>query len=98
MKEWILGDNPIKDFKYGTYDNIYVDEVKISSSQIENIKMYISSWSAYNDKVTSIDVSECPALNTLDIRRGESLTTLYLKEGQEIPNLTKNDYTEIVYK
>jgi hypothetical protein len=98
VKEWILGDNPIKDFKYGTYDNIYVDEVKISSSQIENIKMYISSWSAYNDKVTSIDVSECPALNTLDIRRGESLTTLYLKEGQEIPNLTKNDYTEIVYK
>lgn len=98
VRKWILGDNPIKELNYSMYDIIYADEVKISGSQIESIKMNVSSWYAYDDTVTAIDVSECPALTTLNIKRGESLTTLYLKEGQEIPNLTKNDYTEIIYK
>ena len=67
--------------------------------QVEKVSgSSLYSWYASYDEVTSIDVSECPALTTLNVKRSDKLKTLYLKKGQEIPNLTKDAATEIVYK
>jgi uncharacterized protein YifN (PemK superfamily) len=62
------------------------------------LDLSIISWYESYDNVTSIDVSECPMLTTLNANRSNKVKTLYLKKGQEIPNLTKNDATTIVYK
>lgn len=92
-----LGDNPITNFSLGRY---YLDcpHIKIISSVIENFNLRLDGWYADYDGVESIDVSECPALKTLNVSRGPKLKTLYLKTGQEIPNLTKKEFTQIVYK
>lgn len=94
-----LGDNPIKSFNAGgVYNYFYNESLKIISTQLETASLNL--YSAYEDwdKITSIDVSECPALKTLNADRGAKVKTLYLKKGQVIPDLTKNDATEIVYK
>ena len=98
-EEFNLGDNPITSFDAGGYYSYsYAESLKISGSKIESINLSIYSWYASSDKITSIDVSECPALTTLNANRSNKITTLYLKAGQTIPNLTKNDATTIVYK
>ena len=94
-----LGDNPITYFDAGGEYNTYKStSMKIIGSNLETINMSLNSWYVSYDELTSIDVSECPALKSLNIKRSDKLKTLYLKKGQEIPNLTKNDATEIVYK
>lgn len=97
MAEYDLGDNPVENFSLGT-SYLYVSDIKIVSSKIESFNLMLSGWYAEYDNVESIDVSECSALKTLDVRRGSKLKTLYLKTGQDIPNLTKNEFTQIVYK
>ena len=98
-EEYNLGDNPIPSFNAGgTYSYSYVESLKFSSSKLESLDLSIFSWYKSHDNVTSIDVSECPMLTTLNANRSNKVKTLYLKKGQEIPNLTKNDATTIVYK
>ena len=82
----------------GTYAYSYAESLKFSSSKLESLDLSIISWYESYDNVTSIDVSECPMLTTLNANRSNKVKTLYLKKGQEIPNLTKNDATTIVYK
>lgn len=96
-----LGQNPVTEFSIfnGSYDYIYYFEaLTIAGEKLETLNVAMTSWYAAYDELKSLDVSGCPALQTLDCRRGDSLTTLYLKTGQVIPNLTKNDVTQIVYK
>lgn len=98
-EEYNLGDNPIPSFDAGgKYAYSYAESLKFSSSKLESLDLSImSSYESY-DKVTSIDVSECSMLTTLNANRSNKVKTLYLRKGQEIPNLTKNDATTIVYK
>lgn len=98
-EEYNLGDNPIISFKAGgEYAALSVENLKIISSKVESLNLSLYSWYQGNDNVVSIDVSECPALTTLNADRGSKVKTLYLKKGQTIPNLTKNEATTIVYK
>ncbi|WP_295937039.1 BACON domain-containing carbohydrate-binding protein [uncultured Alistipes sp.] len=95
-----LGDNPVKylDPFGGQYGLAYSTQFTVIGTQIEEISMPIISWYASYDSITSVDVSGCPALQTLNCDRGAKVTSLYLKTGQTIPNLTKNAATQIVYK
>ncbi len=98
-EEYNLGDNPIPSFNAGgTYAYSYAESLKISSSKLESLDLSIISWYADYDNVTSIDVSECSMLTTLNVNRSDKVKTLYLKKDQNIPNLIKNDATTIVYK
>lgn len=93
-----LGDNPIESWNPVSNNYSSATSFTLISSRITTLQYYVTSWYGSYDRIEWIDVSECPALQTLNCTRGSSLTTLYLKSGQEIPNLTKNDSTEIVYK
>lgn len=98
-EEYNLGDNPITNFNAGgTYAYSYAESLKISSSKLESLDLSIISWYADYDNVTSIDVSECSMLTTLNVNRSDKVKTLYLKKDQDIPTLIKNDATTIVYK
>lgn len=99
-KEFNFGDNPITSFNAGGfYSMAYVDSFKFIGSKLQTLDLSIYSiYGEYYDTVRTIDVSECPALTTLNANRSSKITTLYMKEGQEIPNLTKHPSTEIVYK
>lgn len=98
-EEYNLGDNPVTSFNTGeTYAFSICKSIKLIGSKIETLSLSIYSPYTKYDKVTSIDVSECPALKTLNADRSDKVKTLYLKTGQTIPNLTKNDATTIVYK
>lgn len=99
-EEYNLGDNPIISFNTGDeYSYSDIENIKVISSKVESLNLSIDLWyGEYYDSVVSIDVSECPALKTLNANRGSKTKTLYLKKGQSIPNLIKNDATEIVYK
>ena len=97
----ILGSNPITELSMynGSYDYIYnFTTLTIAGEKLVSLNVAMTSWYAAYDELEAVDVSGCPALETLDCRRGDSLKTLYLKQGQVIPNLTKNDVTQIVYK
>lgn len=98
-EEYNLGDNPITSFDAGgSYAYSNAKSLKIISSKLENIDLTLSSWYTNLDYITSIDVSECPALTTLIANRTSKIQTIYLNTGQIIPNLTKNDETKVVYK
>lgn len=97
-EEYNLGDNPIPSFSTGDYDYSEAESLKVISSKLESLDLSLIVWYAAYDNVTSIDVSECPALTNLNADRGDKVKTLYLKTGQVIPELTKNEATTIVYK
>lgn len=98
--EFNFGDNPITSFNAGGfYSYSFAPSFKFIGSKIQTIDLSLYSvYGEYYDYVRTIDVSECPALTTLNANRSSKISTLYLKEGQEIPNLTKRATTEIVYK
>lgn len=93
-----FGDNPITSFALGQYTYSAAESQTFIGSKLTSLNLNLYSYYQNYDYVTSIDVSECPALQTLNANRGSKVKKLYLKEGQTIPNLTKNDATEIVYK
>lgn len=103
LEEVILGDVSVYSLQLanlwgmdmGTGSMVISKKCKISSSKLTSLNMggYVSM-----DALETLDVSQCPALQTLDCNRGSAtLKTLYLKTGQVIPDLTKNDATQIVY-
>lgn len=97
-EEYNFGDNPIVDFYPGggARTAVSAENLKIITSVMESLTL--SYWgNKDNDKVTSIDVSECPALKELDANRTDRLKTLYLKEGQVIPVIDCETAT-IIYK
>lgn len=98
--EYNLGDNPISSFNIGgQYTYVNTNSLTIISSKVETIDLSVMSWYQDYDNVTSIDVSQCPALKTLNANRGAKVKTLYMSESQkETVEVTKNDATEIVYK
>lgn len=53
-------------------------------------------WCAGNH-LTALDVSNCPQLETLHCEEN-NISILYMAAGQEIPNLYKDETTQIVYK
>lgn len=93
-----LGDNPIESWNPVSNGYCSGKSFTLISSRITSLQYYVTSWYTSYDYVEWIDVSECPALQTLNCTRSNNLKTLYLKQGQTIPNLTKSDSTEIVYK
>lgn len=95
-----MGANPITEFSLytGTYDYVYIASLTIAGEKLVSLNLMLGGYMADYDRLESVDVSGCPALETLDCRRGPRLTTLYLKTGQVIPNLTKRETTAIVYK
>lgn len=97
-----LGDNAVKTlnpFSYWGYNYYsYATSFAVAGTKLESLDCGCDSYFGNYDTIESIDVSGCPALTTLNAVRGSRLKTLYLKEGQVIPNLTKEDYTEIKYK
>jgi len=96
-----LGANPVAELEvhHGDWNySYYVKNLTVKGEKLESLLCACTSWYANYDMIEWIDVSGCPSLQTLDCRRGSKLTTLYLKTGQSIPNLTKNDTTQIVYK
>ena len=98
-EEYNLGDNPILSFNAGgSFVYSLAENLTIISSYLQSINLSLMIWYESYDKVTSIDVSECPPLTTLNANRSNKIETLYLKTGQTITNLTKNDATIIVYK
>lgn len=92
-----LGDNPIQTWNPLNSSYSSGTSFTLISSQITKFQYSVVSWYGSYDRVEWLDVSQCPALQTLECDRS-SMKTLYLKKGQEIPNLTKNDSTTIVYK
>ncbi|BFK95289.1 BACON domain-containing protein [Alistipes onderdonkii] len=98
LSEIHLGDNPIVALNpFGYYGYVAVGKFTVSGTQLAtlDLSLFDSFWNY--DSITEVDVSGCPALQTLKCDRGEKVETLYYKTGQEIPNLTKNDATQIVY-
>lgn len=70
----------------------------IISSKVQTLKLNINSYTAGDDNVTTIDVSECLSLKSLNVKRSKKLTKLILKKGQMLETLIKDDFTEIIYK
>ena len=74
-----------------------VEKFTMIGNKLLSLDLTVASYYVWYDGITSIDVSGCPALQTLKCDRGEKVKSLYLKKGQDIPHLTKNAATEIVY-
>ena len=74
----------------------------MSGTHLKTLKVPFSGgggWWEPTDVLATIDVSGCPALETLNAQRNAGvLKTIYLKQGQVIPNLTYTAGAEIVYK
>lgn len=94
-----LGDNPVTEFNALANQYMYVETVTISGKHLTSIDAKLTGWYTDYDDLATLDVSACPALETLDCDRGsETLKKLILKTGQTIPNLTKRETTVIEYK
>ena len=92
-----LGDNPIESLSPLGTDYADVEKFTMIGNKLLSLDLTVASYYVWYDGITSIDVSGCPALQTLKCDRGEKVKSLYLKKGQDIPHLTKNAATEIVY-
>lgn len=93
----ILGDNPITEFVPLGGQYISSKKLVISGSKLTSLDLSVEGWGADYDEVTELDLTGCPALQTLNCVRSEKLKTLRLKKGQMIPNLVKAEFTNIVY-
>lgn len=79
--------------KSGSYYSYWSRSLVISGENITKINLW-------NNKLTILDVSECPNLRTLDCRmQNSSLTTLTMSTSQTGQvTVTKDGNTQIVYK
>lgn len=99
-----LGCNPIRQFAVFTDDasdgSIWeFEEMTIRGELLEELNIAILDRSNTRyDQLETLDLSGCPALKKLDCRRGSKFTKLILKSGITIPDLQKNEGTEIEYR
>ena len=111
LSEIVLGDNAVEELNFSAlyhqapdsyWDYIVPSSLTVSGTHLKTLKVPFSGdggWWGPTDVLASIDVSGCPALETLDaVRNAGVLKTIYLKQGQVIPNLTCTAGAEIVYK
>ena len=107
ISELILGDTQVEtiDLNNGLYYSVGWNNIVkptsciVSGTHLKQLNIGMSPWYSNYDDLHTLDVSGCPALETLNcVRTGQKLKTLILAEGQEIPNLTKSDFTQIVRK
>lgn len=76
VREIILGDMPLETFKYGIggleeYGQLEYETVTISGNVVKNIDFYNGHYyCSLNEKCKVIDVTGCPALETLNVKRG----------------------------
>lgn len=104
IEEVILGDNPVESLsmpELSHNDENWMphpsENMVVTGSKLK--KLTLAPSPSWDDELVTLDVSGCPALETLNCARSSmKLTTLYLAAGQQIPDLTKNDNTQIVYK
>ena len=97
LEAFNFGDNPIISFNLGDMlSTSYVSSMQFISERMEYLNCNLSSWDwSY---VSTLDVTECPALKTLVADQFASgLRTIYVKEGQNI-DITKPDNVEIEYR
>lgn len=107
-REIILGDNPVESLHFSNFvgldvdwENVYPESLVVSGTHLKSLTLPAqyegSPWE--DDRLASIDVSGCPALETLNCKRYAGvLKTVYLKTGQTIKNLTITPGAQIVYK
>lgn len=111
LSEIVLGDNAVEELNFSAlyhqapdsyWDYIVPSSLTVSGTHLKTLKVPFSGdggWWGPTDVLASIDVSGCPALETLDaVRNAGVLKTIYLKQGQVSPNLTCTSGAEIVYK
>ena len=97
LEAFNFGDNPIISFNLGDMlSTSYVSSMQFISERMEYLNCNLSFWDwSY---VSTLDVTECPALKTLVADQFASgLRTIYVKEGQNI-DITKPDNVEIEYR
>ncbi len=80
-----LGDNPIESLSPLGTDYADVEKFTMIGNKLLSLDLTVASYYVWYDGITSIDVSGCPALQTLKCDRGEKVKSLYLKKGQDIP-------------
>ena len=109
LSEIALGDNAVEELNFSalyhsgnSWDYIVPSSLTVSGTHLKTLKVPFSGgggWWDPTDVLATIDVSGCPALETLNAQRNAGvLKTIYLKQGQVIPNLTYTAGAEIVYK
>lgn len=93
ITELNLGDNPITSLKYGEFARVsYSRSLKVISEKLENLDC---TMGRYYGSTSTLDVSECPALKTLEAYNFcSSLSTIIKKSGQEI-EINKRDRVKI---
>lgn len=109
------GDSPVVDVDFGTYRYDYIESasIVISGNNITTIKANCSSYYiSYYEQLASVDVTGCPALSVLNIKREYSgwdgveckLKTIYVTAAQKAAidagtlTVEKSDLTSIEVK
>ena len=101
-----LGSCPVSSLSFDNGHYFNNPELKISGENIKSIVIACSSWVvAYGyDKLATLDVSGCPALETLNAKRQYSsmegpLRTIYMTQAQaDRVTVTANPSAQIVIK
>lgn len=111
LSEIALGDNAVEELNFSAlyhqspdsyWDYIVPRSLTVSGTHLKTLKVPFSGGGGYwdpTDVLATIDVSGCPALETLNaVRDAGVLKTIYLKEGQTVPNMNYTAGAQIAYK
>ena len=108
MTEINTGNRPITHLKhgYGTYTYVTISDIVIKGENLEDVDFSVidNYYVDYETALNSIDVTGCPKLKTLNVKRTNSwgdsaLKYLYMTAAQaETVSVTKVDKVEIVVR
>ena len=108
MTEINTGNRPITHLKhgYGTYTYVTISDIVIKGENLEDVDFSVidNYYVDYEYSLNSIDVTGCPKLKTLNVKRTNSwgdsaLKYLYMTAAQaETVSVTKVDKVEIVVR